>query len=237
MRHPLSRRSVLQAAAGIAAVGSAVVPVRAARAGAGRFTFARLRYRSGDWDADPQMPANLLNSMVEYTRTQVDPREQVVALDSTELFAFPFLYLTGHALVRFDAREKEHFGRYVEDGGFVFVDDCNHDLDGLFARSFEREMAELFPGRLRVLPNDHALYASAFHFPEGPPTTQHELNGWGDNQVHDHLKAVTVRGKVNLLYSNKDYGCEWDYDVSSKQYLAEDNTRFGVNILTYALTR
>ena len=42
---------------------------------------------------------------------------------------------------------------------------------------------------------------------------------------------------MNLLYSNKDYGCEWDYDVSSKQDLAEDNTRFGVNILTYALTR
>ena len=236
MRHPLTRRSVLQAAAGIAAVGSAVVPVRAARAGAGRFTFARLRYRSGDWDVDPQMPANLLNSMVEYTRTQVDPREVVVGLDSTESFAFPFLYMAGHALVRFDAREKENFGRYVEDGGFVLVDDCNHDLDGLFARSFEREMADLFPGRLRILPNDHALYASAFHFPEGPPTTQHELNGWGDNQVHDHLKAVTVRGKVNLLYSNKDYGCEWDYDWRNKRFLREDNTKFAVNVVVYVMT-
>jgi hypothetical protein len=224
MRHPLSRRSVLQAAAGIAAVGSAVVPLRAARAGAGRFTFARMRYRSGDWDADPQMPVNLLDSMVEYTRTQVDPREQVVALDSTEIFAFPFLYMTGHALVRFDAREKEHFGRYVEEGGFVFVDDCNHDLDGLLAKSFEREMTDLFRGRLRALPNGHAVYAAAFHFPEGPPTTQHD-NGWGDSQVHGHLKAVSVRGR-SISCTEQDYGCEWDYDVSSKQYLAEDNTRF-----------
>ena len=65
------------------------------------FTFARLKYQSGDWDADPQMPANLLNSMVEYTRLKVDEREHVVALDSKEVFAFPFVYMTGHALVRF----------------------------------------------------------------------------------------------------------------------------------------
>ena len=216
---------------------AALVPALPALALPGRFTFARLRYGSGDWDVDPQMPANLLNSMVEYTRVAVDPREQVVGLDSSEVSAFPFVYLTGHGLVRLSPREKENFGRYVEDGGFVFVDDCNHDLDGLFAQSFEREMADLFPRRLKAISNSHPLYSAAFQFPDGPPATHHELNGWGDNLVHDHLKAIQVRGKVGVLYSNKDYGCEWDYDLSSKQYLAEDNTRFGVNILTYALTR
>lgn len=81
------------------------------------------------------------------------------------------------------------------------------------------------------------LYSAAFLFPDGPPATHHELNGWGDNLVHEHLQAVSVAGKVAVLYSNKDYGCEWDYDLSSKQYLAEDNTKFGVNIITHALTR
>jgi hypothetical protein len=234
MPRTISRRTVLQAAGAVAA--AAALP-RIALAGPGRFTFTRLRYHSGDWDADPQMPANLLNSLVEYTRVLVDPREQVVALDSAEVSAFPFVYLTGHGLVRFTAREKETFGRYVEDGGFVFVDDCNHDVTGLFAQSFEREMADLFPGQLRALPSSHALYSAAFVFPDGPPATHHELNGWGDNLVHDHLQAITVRGKMGVLYSNKDYGCEWDYDLSSKQYLAEDNTKFGVNIITHALTR
>ena len=230
----LSRRQILKTAGTLAA---ATVLPKAARALPGRFTFARLRYRSGDWDVDPQMPRNLLNSMVEYTRVQVDPREQVVALDSQELSSFPFVYMTGHELVRFSSAEKEAFGRYVDGGGFVFVDDCNHDVGGLFAQSFEREMADLFPGRLRNLPNSHPLYSAAFRFPDGPPATHHELNGWGDNLVHEHLRAVEARGKVSVLYSNKDYGCEWDYDLSSKQYLAEDNTRFGVNILCYALTR
>jgi hypothetical protein len=232
MTRPLSRRTVLKAASALAAV-----PLLGAYAGPSRFTFARLRYQSGDWDADPQMPANLLNSLVEYTRILVDPREQVVALESSETFAFPFVYLTGHGLLRFSRAEKENFGRYVEGGGFVFVDDCNHDVGGLFAQSFEREMADIFPGALRALPNSHPLYSAAFVFPDGAPTTHHELNGWGDNLVHEHLQGISVDGKLGVLYSNKDYGCEWDYDLSSKQYLAEDNTKFGVNIITHALVR
>ena len=39
-----------------------------------------------------------------------------------------------------------------------------------------------------------------------------------------------------MLYSNKDYGCEWDYDWRNKRFLAEDNTKFAVNIVIYALT-
>ena len=34
---------------------------------ASEFVFARLRYDSGDWDYDPKVAANVLNSLVEYT--------------------------------------------------------------------------------------------------------------------------------------------------------------------------
>jgi hypothetical protein len=46
--------------------------------------------------------------------------------------------------VQFDAKEKANFKKYVQNGGFVFVDDCNHDIDGLFAKSFEAQMSALF---------------------------------------------------------------------------------------------
>ena len=46
--------------------------------------------------------------------------------------------------MQFDASEAVHFKRYVQNGGFVFVDDCNHDIDGLFAKSFEQQMTILF---------------------------------------------------------------------------------------------
>ena len=200
------------------------------------FWFTRLRYDSGDWDVDRRMPSNILTSLVDYTNLRVDPEERVVSLADPAMLTAPFCYLSGHTLVEFNQAEAANFERYVRSGGFVFVDDCNHDIDGLFARSFERQMARMFgDGALETLPNDHPLYSSFFTF-DGPPATSFELNGWGDDLVHDYLKGVVIDGRIAVLYSNKDYGCEWDYDWRNKRFLAEDNTRFAVNIIIYALT-
>ena len=199
------------------------------------FYFTRLMYESGNWNVDERMPNNLLNSLVEYTTLNVDPNERVVALADPAVLEAPFCYMAGHKLVQFSDVEADHFRRYVENGGFVFVDDCNHDIDGLFATSFTRQMEALFgPDCLPKLPEDHPLYGAFFEFEE-PPATSFELNGWGDDLVHDYLRGVEVDGRLAVLYSNKDYGCEWDYDYRNKRWLAVDNTRFAVNIVMYAL--
>jgi hypothetical protein len=201
------------------------------------FTFVRLQYQSGNWDTDPRMPSNILNSLVEYTTLKVNTQEKVIPLESPELFKYPFCYISGHKLVQFTPKEKSNFEQYVKRGGFVFADDCNHDIDGLFARSFEEQIGQCFGTKaLKKIPNNHPIYSSFFKFEDGPPVTSFELNGWGDDLVHDYLKAVEVNGRIGVLYSNKDYGCEWDYDFRNKRWLAEDNTKFGVNIIMYALT-
>jgi len=201
-----------------------------------KFTFARIKYQSGNWDTDQRMPANLLNSLVEYTTIQINQEEKILNLADNELFLYPFTYLSGHKLVQFNKQERLNFKKYVENGGFVFVDDCNHDIDGLFARSFEAQMSSLFgPAALKKIPNNHEIYRSFFKFEKGPPTTSFELNGWGDDLVHDYLKAIEINGRIGVLYSNKDYGCEWDYDFRNKRFYAEDNTKFGVNIILYAM--
>jgi hypothetical protein len=224
------------------------------------FVFARLRYTSGDWDFNPKVAANVLNSVVEYTTIPVYGQEVVITADSKELFAFPFIFMTGHKLVRFSKTEREALARYVDQGGLLFSDDCNHDISGLYAQSFEQEMRTVFspqrkPGRepgaaprsaaagskpgpepLVKIPATHALYHAFFRFPDGPPQTSHELNGWGDDMVHDYLKAIEVNGRIGVLYSNKDYGCEWDYEWKNKRFQRDDNTKFAVNIVTYAMT-
>ena len=88
---------------------------------------------------------------------------------------------------------------------------------------------------VKKIPNTHEIYHSFFTFEKGPPNTNFELNGWGDDLVHEYLKAITIDGRIAVLYSNKDYGCEWDYDFRNKRFLSEDNTKFGVNIIVYAL--
>jgi hypothetical protein len=204
---------------------------------ANKFFFTRLQYESGDWDVDQRMPSNILNSLIEYTTLPVDPRENIVPLSSNDIFNCPFCYLSGHKLVEFTRQEGDNFEKYIRNGGFVFVDDCNLDIDGLFAKSFESQMAKIFGNNeLKKIPSQHPLYSAFFKF-DGPPTTGQELNGWGDDIVHDYLKAIEINGKIAVLYSNKDYGCEWDYDFRNKRFYKIDNTRFSVNIVIYALTR
>jgi hypothetical protein len=200
------------------------------------FYFTRLSYESGDWEVDERMPANLLNSLIEYTSLRVDIKERIVPLSDPAMLKTPFCYLAGHRLVQFSPQERQNFQQYVENGGFVFVDDCNHDIDGMFAKTFEAQMADIFgPQALQKIANTHPLYSAFFDF-DGPPGTSVELNGWGDDLVHDYLKAIEINGKIAVLYSNKDLGCEWDYDFRNKRWLKEDNTKFAVNIVVYAMT-
>lgn len=200
------------------------------------FTFATVQYESGDWDSAPLVPANLIDSVARYTSIDVAPSGVIVSLASADLLRYPFTFFTGHLPVRFTDAERRMLVRYVERGGLMFVDDHNHDIDGMFHKTAVEEIARAL-SPLVTLPNTHALYSSFFQFRDGPPTTTHELNGWGDNLVHPNLMAVMRGGRIGVLYSNKDYSSEWNFHPDSKRFMSVDPTRFGVNIIVYALTR
>ena len=126
--------------------------------------------------------------------------------------------------------------RYLDRGGLLFVDDHNHDVDGMFHKT-ATEALQSVAGKLTKLPNTHAIYSTFFRFEDGPPNTSHELNGWGDNLVHPYLMAALRGDRIAVLYSNKDYSSEWNYHPDNKRFFSVDNTRFAVNLVVYALTR
>src|SRR3954452_24657328 len=153
----MNRRAFLSKLGLVAGAAAAAPLVRrvGAQAPGGEFTFARLRYDSGDWDYNPKVCSNVLDSVVQYTEIPVRQDEVVITLDSAELSSFPFLFMTGHKLVRFSEKERQGLIRYVENGGLLFSDDCNHDVNGLYAKSFEAEVKRAFPGpsALSKIPN------------------------------------------------------------------------------------
>ncbi|MCZ8205163.1 DUF4159 domain-containing protein [Gemmatimonas sp.] len=200
------------------------------------FVFATAQYESGDWDSAPLVPANIIDSVARYTALAVRPQGVIVPLSSEAVFQYPLLYLTGHLPVRFTSREREVLGKYLDRGGLLFVDDHNHDVDGAFNKTAREEIRRV-AGPLLPLPNTHELYRCFFVFENGPPTTSHEMNGWGDNLVHEQLDAVVKNGRIRVLFSNKDYSSEWSFHPDNKRFLSVDNTRFGVNLVVYALTR
>jgi hypothetical protein len=200
------------------------------------FVFATAQYESGDWDSAPLVPANIIDSIARYTAVPVAPTGVVVSLSSADALRYPFLFLTGHLPVRFTDAERAGIRRFIDRGGFLFIDDHNHDIDGAFHKTVSEEI-ERAAGPLVNVPGRHDLYKSFFAFPDGPPNTSHELNGWGDNLLHKELKAVMRGDRIAVLYSNKDYSSEWSYHPENKRFYSVDNTRFGVNIVIYALTR
>ena len=200
------------------------------------FVFATAQYDSGDWDSAPLVPANVIDTIARYTSIDVAPSGIIIPLASPSLFRYPLIYMTGHLPVRFSAAERTNLQRYGERGGLLFVDDHNHDIDGTFHRTATEELTRTY-GSLKPLPNTHPLYRAFFTFEDGPPTTSHELNGWGDNLVHKTLSGVEHDGRLVLLYSSKDYSSEWNYHPENKRFLSVDNTKFAVNLVVYALTR
>ena len=201
------------------------------------FVFATVMYESGDWESAPLLPPNLIDSIAQYTALPLAPTGVNVGLGTDDVFNYPFLWFTGHLPVRFTDQERVNLKRFVERGGFLMVDDHNHDIDGIFHKTAQEEITRTF-GPLKEVPKAHEIYHCFFEFEDGPPATQHELNGWGDQLVHKELFAIMRPGeRIGVLYSNKDYSSEWNFHPETKKFMTVDPTRFGVNLIVYALTR
>jgi hypothetical protein len=174
--------------------------------------------------------------VARYTGIGVAPAGAIVPLGADLILEYPLVYMTGHLPFRFTEAERRNARRLVDRGGMIFIDDHNHDIGGVFHKTAMEEITRSF-SQPKDLPNDHPIYRCFFKFDDGPPTTSHELNGWGDNLVHKNLQAVMHEDRIAVLYSSKDYSSEWNYHPDSKRFSTVDNTRFGVNIIVYALTR
>lgn len=205
----------------------------------GDFVFAIAKYASGDWQSAWQMTGNVIDIVASYTSIPVAPLAAEVDLGTSALFDYPFIWLSGHKPVRFTPQERRNVKQYVERGGFFVIDDHNHDIDGIFHKTAKAEVEQLF-GPLKIIPKDHPLYHCFFEFEYGPPATQQEMNGWGDNLPHKDLYGIMNGTRIGLLYSNRDYTSEWTMAPNTRHHEAKadaDNTRFFVNMVVYALTR
>ena len=134
---------------------------------------ARIKYGGGgDWYSDERSLVELLAFVRQETLLDVAPREDVVELTSDKLFAYPYLYLTGHGNVLFSESEAERLRRYLAGGGFLHIDD-NYGLD----QHVRRELKKVFPEcDLVELPWEHPIYSAHFQFSSGLPKI-HEHDG------------------------------------------------------------
>ena len=67
---------------------------------------AKLKYNGGgDWYANKTSLPNLIEFCNRNLKTRIQPREEVVEVGSQEIFAYPFVHMTGHGNVVFSPAE------------------------------------------------------------------------------------------------------------------------------------
>jgi len=194
------------------------------------FQIARLKYSGGgDWYNDPSAEVNLLNFVERNTNIKTNPKYVFVDLETNDIFNYPFTFITGHGNIVFSQKNITTLRKYLENGGFIYVDD-DYGLD----KSFRREIEKVLPDYpLRELPFDHDIYHALYDFEKGPP------------KIHEHDNkpprgfGIFIDKRMVVYYTvecNPSDG--WaDQEVhNDSQIKREEALKFGTNIIVYALS-
>ena len=194
------------------------------------FQIARLKYNGGgDWYNDPSAEVNLLRFISQNTNLRVKAEYKFVDISSEEIFSYPFLFMTGHGNVVFSKDDVARLRKYLENGGFLYIDD-DYGLN----KAIRREMKKVFPERDFVeLPFSHGIYNLMYDFSSGPPKThKHDENSpQGFGIFVDNRLAVYYTFESNPSDGWADP--EVHKDPPSKR---EEALRFGTNIVLWALS-
>lgn len=194
------------------------------------FKIGRLKYSGGgDWYNDPSAEVNLLRYVQSNTNIKVKAEYKFVEISSDEIFSFPFLFMTGHGNVVFSGDEAKRLRSYLENGGFLYIDD-DYGLD----KAVRREMKKVFPEKdFLEIPFNHGIYNSLFDFSSGPPKThKHD-----DNPPQSF--GIFVDERLAVFYtveSNPSDGWADPEVHNNPPEKREEALKFGANIIIYALT-
>ena len=191
---------------------------------------AKLKYDGGgDWYVNRTALPNLANFCNQNLKTSINPQDEIVEAGSSEIFNYPYIYMTGHGNVLFNSKDAANMRKYLLAGGFLHIDD-NYGLD----KYIRPEMKKIFPELDFVeLPFNHPIYNQRYNFPKGLPKI-HEHDGKPAQGF-----GLIYKGRLVCFY---DYECDlgngWEdagiYDDSQEK--RTQALQMGANILQYCFS-
>lgn len=198
--------------------------------GQASFKIAKLKYDGGgDWYANKTSLPNLIEFCNKNLKTNIYKEEDIVHVNSPDIFSYPFIHMTGHGNVVFSYSDAQNLRKYLESGGFLHIDD-NYGLD----KYVRDELKKVFPeSELIEIPFTHPIYHQSYDFNNGLP------------KVHEHDNetprgfGIIHKGRLVVFYTYEcDLGNGWEdreiyNDPESIRQLA---LKMGANIIEYALS-
>lgn len=191
--------------------------------------FAVLKYKGGgDYYANPTSVPNLVEYCNKNLKMNINTEVPFVESDSKDIFNYPFIHMTGHGNVVFNAADAENIRTYCMAGGFLHIDD-NYGMD----KFVRKEIEKIFPGeKLIELPFNHPIFHCKYEFNKGIP------------KIHEHDNkppqsfAIIKEGRVVLFYSfEADLGDGWEDPAVHKdsEETRSKALKMGANLVYYAL--
>jgi hypothetical protein len=211
-------------------VGLIAIPENALSQNTGEFEIARAKYRGGgDWYNDPSALENLINYTKSNVPIKLANNFTDVSIGSADLHSYPFLFLTGHGNVTLNSAEARNLREYLQNGGFLFVDD-DYGIDEYIRTA----MNQVFPNEEFIeVPFNHPIYDQVYTFENGLPKI-HEHDGKPPQGF-----GIFYEGRLVVYYSyESNLGDGWaDSEIhNTPQALRQQALQMGANILVYALT-
>ncbi|UEG52893.1 DUF4159 domain-containing protein [Mucilaginibacter daejeonensis] len=196
------------------------------------YTLARLKYNGGgDWYGDRTALPNLVKFCNQQLKTNFKPDDETVEVGSSQIFNYPFIFMTGHGNVIFSDLEARNLRKYLIGGGFLHICD-NYGMDKFIRPQMKKVFPEL---ELVELPLNHPIYHQKFDFANGLP------------KIHEHDNkrpqgfGLIYKGRLVCFYDVEcDLGNGWE---DAGTYAGDSPERrlkalkMGANMVQYALMR
>jgi Domain of unknown function (DUF4159) len=194
------------------------------------FQIAKLKYSGGgDWYANRTALPNLIEFCNDNLGSNIDLQDQVVEAGSSDIYNYPYVYMTGHGNVVFTDKDADNIRKYLEAGGFLHIDD-NYGLE----KYVRPQMKKVFPELDFVeLPFNHGVYEQKFKFPKGLPKI-HEHDGKPPRGY-----GIIYKGRLVCFFDVEcDLGNGWeDAGIhSDTEETRQKALKMGSNLVQFALT-
>ena len=191
-------------------------------------TIAVLKYDGGgDWYSNPTALKNLIQFCNKNIETAIDSKPKYIEAQSTAIFEYPFIHMTGHGNVVFSESESKNLRMYLLSGGFLHIDD-NYGMKPYAMEAIKN----IFPEKkMTEIPLSHPIYNNMYPFPDGLPKI-HEHNGLAPKA----LGYFHERKLILLFTQESDLGDGWeDANVhNDPKDIRLKALKMGANIIKYA---
>ncbi|MCD6415560.1 MAG: DUF4159 domain-containing protein [Planctomycetes bacterium] len=158
--------------------------------------------------------------------------------DIEQMRKYPFLFMMADGSYHLNEQERANVKEYVNEGGFMLLDDCVLESVGdFFYWGSYRVLGEIFGQEsLKRIPNDHEVFCNVFDLTEiGLPYLQ--------GRFHPPL-GIFIEDRLALFLSSTDIHCGWvDRDrtwfpLNEKigRHTYKEAIQMGINLIMYALS-